>query len=113
MGCDSGMTEVDEYTEEYAVIFSCYGHDAYDRARLIRDGIYGIAVKEFLSQKHIHPKTGITPVVQTHEIINAEWVKRCDVTVTFYAFVRIERENAANSIEKANVVIKPDKKLFP
>jgi hypothetical protein len=103
---EGDMTEVDEYTEEYAVTFSLYGHDAYDRARVLRDGLYGIAVKEFLWGKHIHPKMGIPAIVQAHEILNTFWVERCDVTVTFYAYVRIERENAVKDIEEVSVTLK-------
>jgi hypothetical protein len=111
---DSGnMTEVDDYTEEYAVIFSFYGQDAYDRARLLRDGVYGVAVKEFLWRKHIHPKTGIPPIVQTHELVNTRWVVRCDVTVTFYAHIRIERENEMRSIEKVGITFKTPKITIP
>jgi hypothetical protein len=102
------MTEVDEYTEEYAVTFSFYGQDAYDRARALRDGIYGVAVKEFLWGKHIHPKMGIPAIVQAHEVINTFWVKRCDTIVTFYALVRIVRENAIKNIEQVSVTFKPE-----
>lgn len=109
---DDGMTEVDEYTEEYAVIFSCYGQDSYDRARLIRDGLYGNAVKRILGEKHIHLKPGIPPLVQTHELMNTQWVKRCDVTVMFYAYVCIERENVVQPIEQVSITIKiSDKSL--
>jgi hypothetical protein len=104
------MTEVDEYTEEYAVIFSLYGEDAYDRARTLRDGIYGLAVKEFLWGKYIHPKMGIPALIQTHETINNIWVKRCDLNVVFYAKVRIEREKAVKNIEEVNVTIKYEPK---
>jgi hypothetical protein len=110
---DDDLTEVDDYTEEYAVIFSFYGHDAYDRARLLRDGIYGVAAKVFLWRKHIHPKTVIPPIVQTHEVVNAQWVARCDVTVTFYAHIRIERENELGSIEKVGITFKTPKKTVP
>jgi hypothetical protein len=102
------MTEVDEYTEEYAVTFSFYGSDAYDRARALRDGVYGVAVKEFLWGKHVYPKMGIPQLVQAHDVINTFWVKRVDVTVTFYAFVRIERENAIKDIEQVSVAFKPE-----
>ena len=97
------MTEVDEYTEEYAVNFSLYGKDAYDRGRTLRDGIYGVEVKEFLWGKKIHPKVGLPALVQTHELINTFWVKRCDVNVVFYAKVRIERENAVKNIEHVSI----------
>jgi len=102
------MTEVDEYTEEYAVIFSFYGNDAHDRARKLRDAIYGVAVKEFLWRKHIHPKPGIPEIAQTHEILNTLWVKRCDITITFYAYIRIERERAVLNIEEATITFKRD-----
>jgi|GEM_PF-2086643 len=104
------MTEVDEYTEEFTAAFSLYGEDAYDQARKLRDGIYGIAIKEFLWGKHIHPKTGIPAIAQTHEIINTIWVNRCDLTVVFYSKVRIERENAVKNIEKVNIALKNDNK---
>jgi hypothetical protein len=110
---EDDMTEVDDYTEEYAVIFTLYGQDAYDRARLLRDGIYGVAVKEFLWRKHIHPKTGIPPIVQTHEVINTQWILRCDVTVTFYSHIRIERENELGSIEKVGITFKTPKITIP
>jgi hypothetical protein len=100
------MTEVDEYTEQYAVNFSLYGQDAYDRARTLRDGVYGVAVKEFLWGTHIHQKVGLPALVQTHELINTIWVKRCDVNVVFYAKVRIERENAVKNIESVSIEFK-------
>ena len=109
---DDSMTEVDEYTEEYAVIFSLYGQDAYDRARKLRDGIYGVKVKEFLWGKHIHPKTEIPQIVQAHDIINTQWVKRCDVTVTFYAYVCIERANAIGNIEKIVITLKTQRDTY-
>ena len=105
-GDGEDLTEIDEYTEEYAVIFSFYGQDSYDRARSLRDGMYGVAVKEFLRGKDIYPKTGIPPIVVTHEVINTQWVKRCDLTVTFYSYVRIEREDAVGSIEEVRVSLK-------
>jgi len=107
------MTEVDEYTEEYAVVFSCYGQDAYDRARQLRDGIYGLTARELLRSNRIHPKTGIPAVVQTHEIINTQWVKRCDLTVTFYSYIRIERENTVGNIEEVSITFKAGNKTFP
>ena len=110
---DDDMTEVDEYTEEYAVIFSFYGQDAYDRVRLLRDRMYGVAVKEFLWGKHIHPKMEIPQIVQAHEIFNTQWVKRCDVTVTFYAYTRIERESEIGNIDKVNITFKTNTKTFP
>ena len=110
---DDGMTEADEYTEEYAVIFSCYGPDSYDRARLIRDGLYGIAVKNLLGAEKIYLKAGLPPLVQTHEIVNTQWVKRCDVTATFYAYVRIERENAVQPIEHVTITLQTPSKSFP
>ena len=94
------------------MIFSCYGKDGYDNARLIRDGIYGIAVKELLHREKVYPKTGIPPLVQTHEVINTMWVRRCDVTVTFYTYVHVERENAVNWIEHANIIFNADGKIF-
>ena len=100
------MIEVDEYTEVYSVIFSFYGGDAYDKARKLRDGIFGVAVKEFLQGKHIYPKTAIPPIIQTHEVLNTMWIKRCDITVMFYAFVRIERETSIFNIEQVNINLK-------
>lgn len=108
-GADGYMDEVDEYTEEYAVTFSLYSGDSYDRARALRDGIYGAAVKELLWGKHIHPKMGIPPLVQTHENMNTIWVKRCDIIVTFYAKVRVERESAVKNIEHVNINIQKGK----
>jgi hypothetical protein len=105
---EGNMTEVDNYTEQYAVIFSLYGSDAYDRARKLRDEIYGSAVKEFLWRKHIYPRVGIPEIIQTHEILNTFWVKRCDVTVIFYAHVRIVRENAVKNIETVEITFEKD-----
>jgi hypothetical protein len=99
---------VDEYTEEYSVTFSFYSKDAYDLARKLRDGIYGVKVKEFLWGKHIYPKPGIPELVQTHETINTIWVKRCDLNVVFYAKVRIEREKEVKNIEHVNITFKKD-----
>ncbi len=100
-----GMTEVDEYTEEYAVIFSCYGPECYDRARAIRDGLYGIAVHRLLVKERIHLKPGIPPIVQTHDLVNTQWVQRCDVHVTFYSTVRVERANAVQNIENVRITL--------
>jgi hypothetical protein len=100
-----GMTEVDEYTEEYAVIFSCYGPDSYDRARLIRDGLFSLEVKRMLGARRVYFKPSTPPLAQTHDVINTQWVKRCDLTATFYAYVRIERENAVQNIEQVNITI--------
>lgn len=110
---DSDMTEVDEYTEEYAVIFSCYGADAFDWARLIRDGLYGNIVKRFLGTEKLYLKAGIPPIVPAREIINTQWVMRCDVTATFYSYVRIERENTMPPIEHVNITFKIQNKSFP
>lgn len=107
-----GMTEVDEYTEEYAVIFSCYGPDSYDRARLIRDGLFTQEAKRILSEMRVYVKTNLSPLAQTHDLMNTQWVKRCDLTATFYAYVRIEREGAVEPIEQVNISLNmPDKAL--
>ncbi len=107
-----GMTEVDEYTEEYAVIFSCYGPDGYDRARTIRDGLFTLEIKRLLGARRVHFKVAVPPLAQTYEIMNTQWVKRCDLTATFYAYVRTERENAVQPIEQVNITIgTPNKSL--
>lgn len=109
---DDGMTEVDEYTEEYAVIFSCYGQDSHDRARLIRDGLFGMEVKRMLGAQRVHFKPTVPPIVQTHETMSTQWVKRCDVAATFYAYVCIERKNVVQPIEQVSITLKlPNKTL--
>jgi hypothetical protein len=109
---EDGMTEVDEYTEEYSVTFSCYGPDSHDRARSIRDGFYSNAVHRILDKEKFYLKSGVPAIAQTHETIKTEWVKRNDVTLIFYAYVRIERENAVQPIEKVDISMKSQVNYF-
>lgn len=101
------LTEVDEYTEEYSVLFSCYGEDAYDKARKIRDGFYGVKCKDFLHSHKIHFVTGSPQLVPAREIIDTCWVERCDLTANFYSAVRVERDNAVGRIDEVNVDLAP------
>jgi hypothetical protein len=97
------LTEIDEYTEEYAVIFSCYGGDAYERARRVRDGLYSDAVKRMLHAQEVHFVVGSPQLIQTREVINAAWVRRCDFTAMFYAYTRVERTNAVDWFEGVDI----------
>lgn len=101
------LTEVDEYTEEYSVLFSCYGEDAYDKARKIRDGFYGVKCKEFLHGYKIHFVTGSQQLIPAREIIDTIWVDRCDLTVEFYSAVRVERAGAVGRIDEVKVNLAP------
>ncbi len=101
------LTEVDKYTEEYSVLFSCYGADAFDRARKIRDGFYGVKCKEFLHGYKIHFVTGSPQLIPAREIIDTIWVERCDLTVEFYSAVRIERAGAVGRIDEVKVNLAP------
>lgn len=102
---NDGMTEVDEYTEEYAVIFSCYGETSYEWARLIRDGLFSLQAKQLLSAKQVYFKVSTPPLSLAHELMNTIWVKRCDFTATFYAYVRTEVADAVQNIEQVNITI--------
>ncbi len=104
------LTEVDEYTEEYEVIFSCYGSDAYDKARIIRDGLYGVKARTILHKEKIHFVVGMPRLIQTREIIDTSWVRRCDFTALFYVWTRIERPDEMNWYEKAKITFNPTSK---
>ena len=73
---DTLLTEVDEYTEEYAVIFSCYGDAAYEFGRTIRDGLYGAAAKRLFHPHKFHLVPGTPQLIQTREVLNSNWVNR-------------------------------------
>lgn len=68
------LTEVDEYTEEYSVIFSCYGIDSYDKARKIRDGLYGENSKKLLRNHKIYLVVGSPQLIPAREIIDTRWI---------------------------------------
>lgn len=101
------LTEVDEYTEEYSVIFSCYGTDSYDKARKIRDGLYGEKSKKFLCDYKIYFVVGSPQLISAREIIDTRWVERCDLTATFYSTVHVEREDTVGSIDEVNIKFTP------
>ncbi len=103
------LTEVDEYTEEYSVIFSCYGTDSYDKARKIRDGLYREKSKKYLRGYKIFLVVGSPQLIPAREIIDTRWVERCDLTAEFYSSVRVERENTVGRICSANVCLCPEK----
>lgn len=100
------LTEIDEYTEEYSVIFSCYGADAYDKARKIRDGFIGVKCKTFLHESKIHLKSGSAQLAPARELIDTMWVERCDLTLEFYSYARAETPQAVGIIEKVNLNLK-------
>ena len=106
------LTEVDEYTEEYSVLFSCYGDGAYDKARKIRDGLYGEECKGFLRKYQIHFVVGSPQLTPTREIIETSWVERCDLAANFYSAVRIERAGAVGRIDEVKVDLGPQKGEF-
>nr|DAY78846.1 MAG TPA: hypothetical protein [Caudoviricetes sp.] len=103
------LTEVDEYTEEYSVIFSCYGIDSYDKARKIRDGLYGENSKKLLRNHKIYLVVGSPQLIPAREIIDTRWIERCDLTATFYSTVRVERADTVGRIDEANVKFTPTK----
>jgi len=104
------LTEVDEYTEEYAVIVSCYGNGdannpfatnqmtAYDMARMLRDGLYSPAAKQILNAQKIYFVVGSPQLIMTRELIDTAWVKRCDFTANFYSYARRERPGTVGYI---------------
>ncbi|MFV0240195.1 MAG: LIC_12616 family protein [Lacrimispora sphenoides] len=100
------LAEVDEYTEEYAVIVSCYGDESHELSRKIRDGLYGEAAKRLFHSKKFHFVVGTPQLIQTRDIVNSSWVRRCDFTANFYAYVRVERPNSVNWIENVNIQLK-------
>lgn len=107
---ESGLlTEVDEYTEEYSLIFSCYGADSYNNARKIRDGLYGEKCRKFLRGYKIYLVAGSTQLGSAREIIDTRWVERCDLTATFYSTARVERADAVGSIDEVNISFTPSK----
>lgn len=101
------LTEVDEYTEEYSVLFSCYGSDAYDKARKIRDGLYSNICKDYLHQLGLHYVVHSAQLVPAREYIETRWVNRCDLTANFYSAARIERAGAVDYVDKVNVNLAP------
>ncbi len=101
------LTEVDEYTEEYSVIFSCYGTDSYDKARKIRDGLYGEKSKKLLRGYKIYLVVGSPQLIPARELIDTRWVERCDLTATFYSTVRVERANTVGRIDEVNIKFTP------
>jgi len=100
------LTEVDEYTEEYAVTFSCYGEASYEQARQLRDGLYGEAAKRLFHGRNVHFVVGSPQLIQARDVVNTSWVRRCDFTAVFYAYVRMERPNAVNWIESIDIRLK-------
>lgn len=101
------LTEVDEYTEEYSVLFSCYGADSYEMARKIRDGLYGEKCKSLLRGYKIYFVVGSPRLISASEMINTRWVDRCDLTAEFYSSVRVERADAVGRIDKVAVNLAP------
>lgn len=101
------LTEVDEYTEEYSVIFSCYGTDAHDKARKIRDGLYGEKSRKFLRGYKIYFVVGSPQLIPAREIIDTRWVERCDLTAAFYSTVRVERADTVGRIDEVNISFTP------
>lgn len=100
------LTEADEYTEEYAVIFSCYGKDAFEYARKIRDSLYGEVNRKHLKKNKIYFKAGSAQLIPAREIFETQWVNRCDVTVEFYATTRVERADTVGWVESVEVNLK-------
>ncbi len=97
------LTEVDEYTEEYAVSFSCYGTDAFENARKLRDDLYSENSRKYFRQYKLHFKVGSPQLVPTRELIDTVWVNRCDFTAVFYTSVRIEKAGAVGWYEGVEI----------
>lgn len=100
------LVEVDEYTEEYSVAFSCYGTEAAENARKLRDSLYSEKNKEYFSRYNLHFTVGSTQLAAAREIIDTIWVTRCDFTVMFYAYVRVERADAVDWYENVDIKFK-------
>lgn len=101
------LTEVDEYTEEYAVMFSCYGKAAFENARKLRDYMYSEESKKHFRQYKTYFKVGSQQIIPARELIDTKWVNRCDFTAEFYTTVRIERADAIGWVESVEVSLKP------
>lgn len=97
------LTEVDEYTEEYAVTFSCYGKEADIYPRKIRDYLYSENSRNFLNQHGVKFKVGSQKLISAREVIETTWVSRCDLTVEFYSAVRTERPDAVDWVENVEI----------
>lgn len=104
---DERLTEIDDYTEEYSVNFSCYGEKAYENARAIRDWLYGDKSKSMFLENKIYFVAGSPQLVPTREVIDTIWVKRCDLTVNFYVEVHVERPDEVGWIENVEVKFNP------
>jgi hypothetical protein len=100
------LTRVDEHTDIYDVRFSCCGPDSFRRARCIKDGLYREDAKKLLGSKGFYLRVGIPPIVHIREPRDGEWWERCDVTPTFYSYVRIEEPSSTGAIARAEITLR-------
>ena len=98
------LTLIEEHTDVHEVTFCNYGENAYECARKIRDGLFDLEIRRFLKQNHFALVTDVPAMRRVPEYFNSQWWNRCDVTVVFNEFVRLENE--VKTIESINVQVK-------
>lgn len=100
------LMQVMEFTEQYAVTFSYYGADSFDKARKIVAGLHGEENKAFLHSYDIH-LLNCGNIVPARELIDTSWVSRSDFTAVFTTAARFEKPDAVNGVTEVAINLNP------
>jgi hypothetical protein len=80
------------YTRTLEVKWIFYGPDSWDRARMVRDGLYFQENRNILSLRNIYVVPQFDPAKRVPELFQGLWYERMDLTVQFNELVTISRE---------------------
>jgi hypothetical protein len=82
------LTEQWNYTNAWAVHFTLYGPNSYDRARAIRSAFYQDYFTNLLAQSNLFPVSDFPePIRVPEENGNGQWFERVDMEFEVYEFV--------------------------
>jgi hypothetical protein len=95
---------IEEHTDVHEVTFCNYGEHAYEFARKIRDGLFDLETRRYLKNNNFALVTDVPAMRRVPEYFNNQWWNRCDITVVFNEFVRLE--STVKTIESINVQVR-------
>jgi len=84
---DPALTEQWNYTNAWAIHFTFYGPNSYDRARAVRSAFYQDYFTAQFALSQLFPVSDYPTLVRVPEEINGQWIERVDFDVECYEFV--------------------------
>lgn len=102
-GAGSNLAYTDLYTRIWTCRWVFYGPNSFDRARLIRTGLFNDRFRYALRPFSLYPVVPGNPPVRVPEIINGQWFERADFECDVYESVTETLSESAVASVSVNV----------